>query len=245
MRNKPSRVSAYTASPKLKSWRTSPVRPTNQLSPGEPEFGRRPSSGISITPWSSEPDQQLVRAGQQGRDQNAGRKNAREASALEDCDTKHSADVGPVARNRDRLHLRIRQPLLVTERFGLARMPVQHAATERSHPKVRLSSGESCDVHAAQRRVEDGYFLPVINQDAALPGSNQKMAGGQRQYGRDGARICVLRQNLPEVTAVEEQQTGLCSGDNQFLLARVGQHRGRNRDQRGRRQLLPNTIMFK
>ena len=57
--------------------------------------------------------------------------------------------------------------------------------------------------------MEDGDLLSVIEQDAALPGSNQKMPGSSRQDRGNGARICGGWQNLAESASVEASNPSL------------------------------------
>ena len=87
--------------------------------------------------------------------------------------------------------------------------------------------------------MENCYFPSVVEQDTALPGSNQ--ADVRRRSGKmrcDGARACVLGKDLPEGAAVEGQQPILRGGDDQSRLLRVRQYRRGNRDQRGGGQSL-------
>jgi hypothetical protein len=46
-------------------------------------------------------------------------------------------------------------------------------------------------MHLIQRRMQDTDLLSVINQDAPLPGSNQKMPGRNWQNGIDGMSLGV------------------------------------------------------
>ncbi len=123
-------------------------------------------------------------------------------------------------------------------------MPVEHALGESSNPEIGFHAAERCDVKIAQRRVENRYFLSVVEQDAALPGSNQEMSGSGGQDRGNGARIWILRQNLAEGTTVEGQQAILRRGDDEFRFARIRQHRRSDGHQRRRGQLSSNRVML-
>jgi hypothetical protein len=45
--------------------------------------------------------------------------------------------------------------------------------------------------------------LPVIDQQAQFGRPDQQSSGSERQQGRHHARFFLLRQNLPEETAIE------------------------------------------
>ena len=153
--------------------------------------------------------------GQQRRDKDSRGQGARETTSFEYRDPEHRTDVSLIASHRDRLYLAIGQSLLFPEGVGLPSVPVEHSLIERSHPKVGFCSRERRDVKIAQGWMEHRDFLSVVEQDTALPGSNQQMSGGGGQDRCDGACTCVLGKDLPEGAAVEGEQSILCGGDDQ------------------------------
>ena len=161
---------------------------------------------------------QLTGAWQQRRDQDSRSQRARETSALEHSDTQHGADVSFIACYSDRLDLAIGQSLRFPERVGFPGVPVEHTLSESSYPQVRFCSRERRDVNIAEGRMKNCYLPSVVEQDTALPGSNQQMSGGCGQDGGDSARACILGKDLPEGAAVKSQQAILSSGDDESLL---------------------------
>ena len=60
-------------------------------------------------------------------------------------------------------------------------MQVKHTLIQRPDPEIRLRASERGDVEIAEGRMKNRYFLSVIQQHAALPGSNQQVSGGRGQ----------------------------------------------------------------
>ncbi len=73
--------------------------------------------------------------------------------------------------------------------------------------------------------MENGNLFSVVDQDAALPGSDQEMSRSNGQDRGDGAGIGAGGQNLTERAAVEGQDSVAGSCDDQFWLPRIRQNR--------------------
>ena len=68
-------------------------------------------------------------------------------------------------------------------------------------------------------------LFSVVDQDAALFRSNQKMAGSIRQNRSDSANLGVIGENLAEAAAVEGQEPVVRGGKNEFRFAGIGENR--------------------
>ncbi len=91
--------------------------------------------------------------------------------------------------------------------------------------------------------MKDRDVLPVVDEHAPPLGANQKMAGSSRQNRRDGACLCVVRENLTESAAIEGKQPVVGRGKDKFRFAGVGQNGGSQRDQRRSGKLAADGIL--
>src|SRR5580700_2329561 len=79
--------------------------------------------------------------------------------------------------------------------------------------------------------MQDSNLLSVIDQHAALLGSDQEMPGRNRQDRGDSAGIGLCGKNLAEAAPVESQHSVAGSRHDQFGLTRISQNRRSERHQ--------------
>src|SRR5512140_2816594 len=89
----------------------------------------------------------------------------------------------------------------------------------------------------AQRGMQFPDLLAIAKKDAALLGADQKMASRNGKDRGDGPNIGVRWMDLPEGSTVQDQNSFVGGGYDQFRLRRIAQHAHRHCYQRRRRQI--------
>src|SRR5579863_8954821 len=122
---------------------------------------------------------------------------------------------------------------------------MENSMIQSAHPCIRLVACEGSHVESVERGMENCDLLPIVDEYAALLGSDEEMSRWDGQDRGDGSRFRAGGKNLAEGTAVEGKDSVVGGGNDQFRLVSVGENCGSERNQRRTGEFAADRVLVK